>query len=123
MNSIEADKHILRLLELQFNYNRRIDELAVVGIELGKLVIDFNLLHLALDMLGVPADTSLTYLGWDDDDPNASPPNGLFCRDAFGSEFERVITDGTLIQRLEYVRIVRAWIDDWSSGKFQNASS
>lgn len=108
---LSQDKHVLRLLELQFNYNRRIDELADVGIDFGKLVIDFNLLHLALDMLGVPADTSLKYFGWDDK-PNAAPPDGLFCRDAFSAEFERVIPDGSLIQRLEYVRIVRAWVDE-----------
>jgi hypothetical protein len=111
MYSVDRDKHVLRLLELQFKYSRRLDELANVGVDLGKLVIDWNLLHLALDMLGVPDDTSLQYEGWDDL-PDVSPPDGLFCRDAFGSEFERVVPDGSLIQRLEYVRIVRAWVDE-----------
>jgi hypothetical protein len=108
-NSIERDKHVLRLLELQFKYSQRIDELANVGVDLGKLVIDLNLLHLALDMLGVPADTSLKYFGWDHE-PNASPPDDLFCRDAFSAEFERIVPDGTLPQYLEYMKVVGTWV-------------
>lgn len=119
---MEADKHILRLLELQFKYNQRIIEIDNVGIDLGMLVINENLLHLALDMLRVPADTTPEYEEWYAN-PTPSPPEGLFCRNSFGFEFDRVVPDGTLIQCLEFIQIVRSWVDDWNRTKGEDASS
>jgi hypothetical protein len=122
MHSIDRDKHVLRLLELQFKYSQRIGQLSDVGIDLGNLVIDENLLKLALDMLEVPADTTDDYSDWYDN-PTDNPPEELFCRDWFGFLFDEVVLDGTLIQRLEYVKLVRARVDEWNDRKFKNTAS
>jgi hypothetical protein len=115
MHSIEMDKSILRLLELQAKYSRRLDQLMSVGVDFSELVIDENLLELALDMLGVPADTTCDYPDFDEnsDDPL---PEGWFCRTRLSNEFERVVPNGTPVQCLEYVRSVRAWVEDRNIG-------
>lgn len=109
-HSMETDKHVPRLLELQARYSKRLEQIMRAGVDFDELVINENLLELALDMLGVPADTTCDYPDFDENS-NDPLPEGWFCRDRFSNEFERIVPDGTQVQCLEYVRRVRAWIE------------
>jgi hypothetical protein len=109
--ALEEDKHIIRLLELQSGYLRKVDQLSEIGVNFDEEfdVIDLNLLHLALDLLGVPPDNSLE---WYDRqvDPETPIPDWVCCRDRFTEEFTQTVTEGTLIQCLTYAQSVRRWL-------------
>jgi hypothetical protein len=111
----ERDKHVIKLLELQSKYTRKVEQLEDVGIDLsnGFEVIDFNLLQLALDMLGVPEDNSLEW----DETAGGPMPEWLFCRDGFTNLFFKVVTEGTFQQCFDYVQRIRKWVEENQQAK------
>jgi hypothetical protein len=56
----DTDRHIIRLLQIQAGYSRKVERLAALGIDVIHAFDDMEtaLHYLALDMLGVPADNT-----------------------------------------------------------------
>lgn len=108
MSTQEDDRHIIRLLQLQASYSQKVEQFSSPGLELNEAlnVIDLNLLQLALDMLGVPADNSLE---WSDEERilGATPPNGFFCRDWYVNSFDDTVKEGTTLECLAYIQGVQ----------------
>jgi hypothetical protein len=104
----EEDKYIIRLLQIRARYAKKVEQLLEVGITLDEEFGAFedDLLHLALDMLGVPADNSLE---WEpaDGDKQAIVPDSLFCRDWFTDTFYDTVAEGTALECEAYIQSAR----------------
>jgi hypothetical protein len=107
----ETDRHLVRLLQLQASYSKKVDQLLDIGVDLDSQfdVIQLNLLDVALDMLGVPADNSGK---WDpaDGDKEAVVPDWLFCRDWFTETFFDTVNEGTALECMAYIESTREMI-------------
>jgi hypothetical protein len=108
MSTQEDDRHIIRLLQLHAGYSQKVEQFSNLGLEINEAldVIDLNLLHLALDMLGVPADNSLAWSCMEDV-PKTTPPDWLYCRDWFVNRFDDIVKEGTTLEYLTYIQDVR----------------
>ena len=60
MSTKKDDRHLVRLLQLQARYSQKVEQLRDLGIDLSIEfdVIQLHLLHVVLDVLGVPADNA-----------------------------------------------------------------